>query len=410
MLIHYQINPVEISSGLFLRVIAMVSFLFVAFSGNAWAQPEVATTETVKPSGPVEPVKPAQPVESALPVQSAHPVQTVQHAKPVKTSKKATYRLPEGLMNSNWRVREQTIKKAIRDVDTKTMGKLAAMSRKDPHEKVRQAAAWAVGEMDLKMRKSVLWAIIQSDESAAVRSEAEMALKKLEGRYSKDIDKPADKPPVAAVVSTTPIEGCQKDTDCKGERICLAPPHPTAGWSRGAGIYGFVGAIAEGGLSLSAALNKEHLVPAIPLAAGGTVVTVISAAIISAGSNSARTMPEITGSLGFRLLGWLSFGFHITGSLALATAVPFHWLKEDEDGNKWTPPTAWIVANGGLGMLSLICLSLDSIIAGNQAKAITSQYRQRQKTEMTFNWIPSVSPVFGPDGSTGAVVGASGTF
>jgi len=213
-------------------------------------------------------------------------------------------------------------------------------------------------------------------------------------------------------------ESCAKDADCKENRICNEgvcqdTRTPTTGWALEAGIIGFAGSAAVGGLTIYSALNTEKLLPAIPLAAVATLVTLIVAPSAKSGSKSVRDSCDAEGVLTLRVIGWIAFGVHIGGSLALAGVVPLHWFYKDEDGDGWTPETSWVLTNGLIGMVSLISLSIEALVARSQAKRIIEKAEQEKnnrhpKTALTLS--PVLAPHTTQGKTTGALAGIAGTF
>ena len=319
---------------------------------------------------------------------------------PGRAAAQEAYALPAELSDARPDVRAAAIKALVAQGETRAMGKIAALARKDPDEGVRAVAAWAVGEMDIKMRKSLLSAVAEKDGSAKVRDAAKGALEKLDGA-----------PPVPA-----PGEpGATRAVEPDGTVVTCAEKQPaTTGFAWGAGVFGFLGTAGVGALYISAAVKKDELVPAIPLAAAGTGLTAITAVIVAVGSKSARGQPGVGGSIGLRLFGWLTFGFHIVGSAVLAAAVPFHWIKEDSSGNKWTPPMGWIIANGATAMISIVALSADSLVAASQAQTLVEDERARareRKATPAVSLAPFVAPVASDGfGTSGAMLGLAGTM
>jgi hypothetical protein len=282
------------------------------------------------------------------------------------------------------------------------MGKLAHMARTDPNSDVRATAAWAIGRMDLKMRKLLLKSIIANDKSQKVKNEASKSLAMLEKLYpNKSATEQNNKS------ATGP---CMKDSDCKGNRICMAPPKYSDGWAKEAGIYGVIATGISAALSFSSMSRRKDMTVAIPLAASATVVNVISAAIIAAGAKSAKSNADVTGSMTFRLIGWLSFAFHITGSFALASSIPLHWVKEDASGDGWVPPTSWLAANTVLGIVSVFSLSLDAFVADRQADKFTSAKKNKKNAQTAFSGSPFISPVTGGNNKAGVIAGYSANF
>lgn len=285
--------------------------------------------------------------------------------------------------SSDVETRKQAIQNAVATHNVRAMKQIASLAKSDPDPSVRIVAAWAIGAMDLKMRQQLLEAILANDSSQAVRIQAKDSLQKLSAG-----------PPQSSPF----ISGCNKDTDCKGPRICTAPPKIATGWARKAGLYGIGASGVSLGLSLFSAYNRKDMTLAIPLAASATVISITSAVIITAGSKSAKSHPDVNGSLALRLMGWLSMGFHITGTVALATAIPFHWIKRDEEGFGWYPPVSWLLINGALGVSGLLALSFEAIASHKQVMQIKQKQLKKRHT-------PFVAPTIKKQKISGVTAG-----
>ncbi len=322
------------------------------------------------------------------------------------------------LLNSaNPKRRAKGIQKVVRNRVTNALPKLEKMAKNDPVPGIRRLACWAIGELELKGGMLTLRTVARRDEAERVREAARRAMARIEGKPVTVAETPE---PAQTTKEKESTGGqCQKDTDCKGERICNQgicknlEKFPTTGWALEASVIGFVGSAAMFGLTIYAALHPEDLLPAIPLAAGATLVTVIVAPSVKSGSRSVRDNSDIPGSLTLRVLGWVCFGIHIGGSAALAVAIPFHWLKKDNEGANWTPQSSWIWANGAVGMASLLLLSIEALVARQQAvKRIEEldQQKRRGDTTLRASLSPFIAPALGTNGTAGAIAGLGGNF
>jgi hypothetical protein len=318
----------------------------------------------------------------------------------------------EQLNSDDPKVRAKGVQTVVRNKIDKALPKLEEIVEKDSVPGIRRLACWAIGELKLKAGALTLRKAARSDQSGGVRTAAKRALEKIEGEG-------AFKEEEAAKTKEEEPGTCLKDTDCKGDRICIdaacqdIKKRPSLGWAMEASVIGFIGTAAVGGLSMYAALHPEDLLPAIPLAASATLVTVIVAPAVKSGSKSIRDGTDIPGSLTLRVIGWACFGLHLGGSLALAVAIPFHWLKKDEQGENWTPQTSWIMTNSIVGMVSLLTLSIEALVTRSQAKkriaeveAEEAQKRQKPKVSLS----PFLAPVLTQGEATGASAGFVGRF
>jgi hypothetical protein len=324
--------------------------------------------------------------------------------------------LPRELISSDPATRIKGIQIVVKNGQTEAYPKLKGMVQHDPVPEVRQYVCWAIGKLELKEGIPTLTSAMENDTSALVTIAATRALERLGVKVP---PKPGPPPPEAEKKKT-----CKKDKDCKDNDICEGgvchPPGKqkvTTGWALEAAIIGFVASGVISGLTIYAALYPEQLLPSIPLAAGATVVALITAPSIDSGSKSVRRYDGVSGSLTLRVLGWTCFGLHIAGSLTLAALIPLYWLNVDANGNGWTPPTSWIIGNGALAVGSVIFLSIEALIARRQALRImkkqeaqgTETGRELKKSQ-TVSLMPIVSPTFGPSGNIGITAGVVGRF
>jgi hypothetical protein len=318
--------------------------------------------------------------------------------------------LPRELISSDPATRIKGIQIVVKNGQTDAYPKLKAMALHDPVPEVRQYSCWAIGKLELKEGIPTLKSAMENDTSALVTIAATRALERLGVKVPPKSTPP---PPKSEKEKT-----CKKDKDCEDNDICekgvCQPPGTqkvTTGWALEAAIIGFVASGVISGLTIYAALFPEQLLPSIPLAAGATVVTLITAPAIDSGSKSVRRYDGVSGSLTLRVLGWTCFGLHMAGTLTLAALIPLYWIN---DG--WTPPTSWIIGNGALAVGSVIFLSIEALIARRQALRIikrqetqgTEPGRELKKSQVSF--MPVVSPTFGPTGEIGITAGLVGRF
>jgi hypothetical protein len=321
-------------------------------------------------------------------------------------------RLPEQLFSEDGRTRAAGIKLVVEHEQRAALPKIEDMARSDPGPGVRKFACWAMGKLGGREHLRTLRWVATNDGSPKVREQARRAVAAIEARE-----------PVAPAApgGGAPERGCETDADCGKRGVCdggdCVPligsdderaadddaPLATAGYALEAGVIGIIGSGAVLGLSIGAAYRKEDLLPAIPIAVGATLITVVAAPAIKSGSKSARRTPGVEGSLAFRVIGWIAFGIHVGGSLALAAAIPFHWLNADEDGNGWTPQRSWIIANGAMGATALLCLAIDALVARSQAREVIERNEREPRERLAG---PTLRPFVGPVGGTGAASGA----
>jgi len=207
---------------------------------------------------------------------------------------------------------------------------------------------------------------------------------------------------------------CTKDTDCKGNRICVAgrcqnppagfaaaPPTPATvppgpadpGWAQGAGIFGFIAGAVVLGMSVAAeVVGTEDPDFGIILGAAGTGMLAISGPIVGIGAASARADPRVSGSWVCRLVGWSSYGTTI--SLALVAVA---LAASDVEIPQGIPSTL-----GVMGLSALINLSLDAIWSAADARKLAP-------SPAPVSWMPTVTPLPLSRGG-GVVVGLAARF
>ena len=346
---------------------------------------------------------------AASPTETAKP-ETAKSEIPAK--KTVTILLPRELISQDPATRIRGIQIVTKNGQKEAYPKLHSMALHDPVPEVRQYACWSMGKLQLEQSIPTLKRIRDNDDSPLVGIAATRALQRL------GVESPPPPPP------EEPKPTCKKDKHCEKGHRCMEgvcePPKPqqvTTGWTLEASIIGFVASGVIGGLTVYAALFPEQLLPSIPLAAGATVVTLITAPAVNSGSKSVRKYDGVTGSLTLRVLGWTAFGLHIAGSLTLAGLIPLHWIYEDDNGNGWTPPTSWIIANGAVGMASVIFLSIETLIARKQAlrlmkKAASNPVDSKTGPEkqQSVSVVPVVSPTFHRSGGVSFTAGVVCTF
>lgn len=319
------------------------------------------------------------------------------------------------------RDRAEAISHIVQTRQVEALEELEKVAKSDPIPGIRRLACWAIGELHLEAGVPTLRTVVITDHSAGVRLSAKRALEKI-NLFHRPVPPPGGQTQHRSANLATPENesgGCFKDTDCKAKRVCSAgtcqdaAKRPTMGWALEASVIGYVGAAAVGGLTIYAALHPEDLLPSIPLAASATLVTIIAAPSVKTGSQSVRDPNGVPGSLTLRAIGWLSFGIHICGSLALAAAIPFHWINENEEGERWTPNKSWIVANGIVGMASLIVLASEALVARHQVLSKPPPQASQQKParaaeKLSLAFFTAPTAIAG--GISGGVAGLAGTF
>jgi hypothetical protein len=229
---------------------------------------------------------------------------------------------------------------------------------------------------------------------------------------------PALQAPSTARPAAPPAESslCSKDTDCKGDRVCVAGacttpqrtdglqtgqpvPEPAKpnGWASGAAGVGIASAVTVLGLALGAEGTKaQGQVPSIPLGATATVILAAMVPVVAAGGLSARRSTGKEGIPGLRVAGWIAYG------LALGNAVV---LIAEGLGNT-QPPPGQITGTGVLGAFSLVAFSADALASRNPALASPSSGGKSRAGD----WTMAVAPVPESNGRLGCTVDVVGRF
>jgi hypothetical protein len=237
---------------------------------------------------------------------------------------------------------------------------------------------------------------------------------------------PAATPPVPVQTAppvTPPVTaGCTKDTDCKGDRVCVAgacqspspapgsvavptvdaypaspPPaggahavplgaaypatpgdapvagegmHYGGGWAKTAGVLGIVaGATAVSLAAGSAAtVSKKDAMPAAPLGGGSAVVVAVMGPLVAAGAASARNNPAVTGSLGLRITGWIGYGVLVLDAIGMGVL--------GIAGEK--PAQLQIISLGVLETATMLCFTVDAFVSAGQASSFVVEGKSRR--------------------------------
>ena len=215
---------------------------------------------------------------------------------------------------------------------------------------------------------------------------------------------------------------CTKDTDCKGDRVCVAgscaaptagaafggdsrpfTPRPVrSGWASGAGALGIASGVLVLGLAIGSDLNSpgESMVPALPLGIAATVLLGAMGPVVASGGSSARADDRVSGLMGLRITGWVAYG------LAMANAISLVGFGVADIA----PPDGQLTATGALGMASLVCFSIDAFVSGAQARRLAREAAPQAARDPGVSWGVSVAPLWREAKVDGAALGLGGTF
>lgn len=215
--------------------------------------------------------------------------------------------------------------------------------------------------------------------------------------------------------SSGEADGCSKDTDCKGNRVCeqnvcveprsaapVTPERPLSdGWALGGAIMGLVIVAPVTGLGIASALTNDNTVPSVPLGGSATVLTAIVSPLVFGSGRSARRGAMVRGVVGLTVTGWVTYG------LCLGNAIVMIALGlSDVFVPSWEIVLATVMAD-----VSLISFSIDALVSHKRAKrAIEAQEGNVGKGDSFVALSPAIAPVKSESGVTGGVLGLVGTF
>jgi uncharacterized membrane protein YgdD (TMEM256/DUF423 family) len=128
------------------------------------------------------------------------------------------------------------------------------------------------------------------------------------------------------------------------------------GWAAGAATYGIISGVAVLGLAIASEATKEDTIPSAPLGGVATALFAASVPVVATGGSSARGNPAVTGSLGLRIAGWISYGVALADAAYLLSQVG---QKTLDDG--------LILSVGLLGTASMACFVVDARLSASQA-------------------------------------------
>ena len=176
-------------------------------------------------------------------------------------------------------------------------------------------------------------------------------------------------------------------------------PLPDEGWSLNATYmgYGTAGAVLLGAVLAAATSEDEEI--SIPI---GIVTTLLGGAmipVVSVGAASARHNPAVIGQPGFRLAGWIGYGF------AMANAVIIIGLSFAA----YIPPSLSISV-GVLGAAAAIFMALDAKMSYDQAIDLKQKMGITSNQRLRVRPIASVVPDPYYPGKVRAFAGVVGTF
>ena len=206
---------------------------------------------------------------------------------------------------------------------------------------------------------------------------------------------------------------CTKDTDCKGDRLCVKgactfPPkdykpaqqqpvyqqQPTymrnmtiqadPGWAKGAGIFGLILTPIVGALSFAATgfrAEGDDGGPSGALGGGALILMTIFTPIIHGGGNSAKHSGFRNPAL--RIVSYVAYGLTIMNAVYMLVAGLAFDL--------YIHPAS-VALTGVFGMTSVLTMSIDSLIRGSKA-ARRKQQHQNQKNQNRVSYGIGITPV-----------------
>lgn len=137
----------------------------------------------------------------------------------------------------------------------------------------------------------------------------------------------------------------------------------SAGWARGAGIYGIVTMAMTAVLTTTVAALNGNGDAATYVGAIATVFAAVSIPLIAVGAGSARGSGLVAGLSGARIAGWILYG------LTMANAVVAVALGLAG----WYVPTPAIISLGVLGVASALFFTLDAFASASQANELRAR-------------------------------------
>ena len=167
-------------------------------------------------------------------------------------------------------------------------------------------------------------------------------------------------------------------------------------WAKGAAISGFVmsGLALTLGTAAGVVSDGGDRFGAIGLGGAATVILAVGGPVVNAGSGSARDLGA-RGVKGLRIAGWIGYG--VTMGLAV--------VQLGMGVANVNVPSGFIYGTTGLGTVSLVAFSIDSIVASGQAN--------RGSLSEGADGL-GLRPIFtvsrDADGGTGGFLGLGGSF
>ncbi len=164
-------------------------------------------------------------------------------------------------------------------------------------------------------------------------------------------------------------ETCTADGQCRSTSVtpppnlgpnlgpAPVPGQPTENWAPLAGKLGIATAVVVGAL-VTAIVIVDETDFGVPAGSVAILATGIMVPVVAAGGTSARKRPDVIGSPGLRLTGWIFYGLSIADGLALLGLA-----ISDAD-----IPPAVTASVGVLGTASAVFMSLDAFESGKQAR------------------------------------------
>lgn len=154
------------------------------------------------------------------------------------------------------------------------------------------------------------------------------------------------------------------------------------GWARAAGIIG----LSSAGVGLAMTIAIFALTGSSAANIVGLMATAFLGAMVpitAAGAGSARGDPEVSGSVGLRIVGWISYG------LSLAAAVVALSIAIAADV---TIPEPIVGSIAAVGVGALICMAVDGFMSAGQAQALNEARGLGSATRVRYAPIAALVP------------------
>jgi hypothetical protein len=236
---------------------------------------------------------------------------------------------------------------------------------------------------------------------------------------------------LVALVPLDAVAQCTRDTDCKGDRVCVkgecvapsavngalpspsreVPGNPDPGWARAAGGIAVGAQVAAVALTVIGAmmivpddaahtqtyLNKDGL----PLVIAAGALGAIAAPVAFVGGRSAReSSPSVRGVPALRVLGWVFYGLYLVAYGLDSIAVGADLYKQ----------AGWGIALHAITSLDLTFFAIDGFVAASQADRLAERKRAKPTSSGGLQLSPAFSLARNSAGGLSPTLGLAASF